>query len=132
MNTENQAALYGLRAIFFSEYGINGTKLALKFSSKAIEINPKESLWHFLKGKLLGRIRRVESPFDVPQNEEIELLNKALEVKDGCPAYLVFTAQLYREMANRMYRTLKTNKSLYANQQIMIDELNEKAVDLYK
>ena len=131
MRKENRAAVYGMCAVFLGEYGIHGTKLALKFSSRAIEIDPEESLWHFLKGKYLGRIRRAESPYDVPQREEIELLEAAVK-KRPSPSYTAFTAQTYRETASRIFRILKMKKSLDQENRSIIDKLNEKAVELYK
>lgn len=131
MDRKNKAALKGLRAVFFGEYGIHGTKLALELSSKAINMNPDESLWYFLKAKYLGRIRRVERPYDVPEPEERELLEKAMEGARKNASYTVFTAQMYRETAKSMFHKYKRNTSTDVNQK-SIYSLNEKSLKYYE
>lgn len=126
------AALTGLRAVFYSYYGSFGTKIALKLAAEAIIKNPKESLWYFLKGKYMGRIRRLEKPYDIPSREEIAALEKAMEIESDTGSYTVFTAQLYRETANRVFRLYNSNRSISASLKNEVDKLNQESVKLYK
>lgn len=125
------AALIGLRAVFYSEYGICGSKMGYKFATQANDMDPKESLWYFLKGKYLGRIRRVEKPFDIPTREEIQMLEEAMKLEQ-CAAYTVFTAQLYRETANRVFRLHRNNETVFPLLKNEVDKLNEQSLKLYK
>ncbi len=131
MNKPNRAALYGLKAAYYAEYGLYGTKMALNFAVKAQEMDAENFLWYFLKGKLLGRVRRVEKPFDIPSEVEREALETALQ--KGCdPAYLIFIAEVYRETAFHLFRKRRDEGTLYPQYKNQIDAMNAKSADLYR
>ena len=131
MDAPNHAAFYGFRAVFFDEYGISGTKRALELASKAIDLSPNEPTWYFLKGKYLGRLRRVERPYDIPDAEEIELLKKANQARENA-SFTVFTAQMYCETASRIYRTHQVSQTLYPSTKVLVDNLNQESLNLFK
>lgn len=131
MDAKSKAALSGFRATFYAEYGIYGSKAGVKFASKAVEMDAEESLWYFVKGKLFGRVRRVERPFDIPSPDELEALETAFE-KESNAAYAIFMAQTYRETANRAFRKHKNDRTVYPNFKAIIDKMNHKSRELYK
>ena len=135
MDKENRAALEGLRGLFYGEYGFEGFKLAVEFLSKAIEIDPDESSWNFLKGKYLSRLRHVERPQDLPNAEEMYHLElSASQKKNG--TYSLFLAQMYQEMAKCYFQQLRNSSGLsqeeYQKAKKKSSELNEKSHKLYK
>lgn len=131
MDAKSKAALYGFRATFYAEYGIYGSKAAIAFAVKAVEMDAEESWWYFVKGKLFGRVRRVEKPYDIPSPEELDALETASE-KESDAAYAMFTAQVYRETANRAFSKHKQDGSLHPNLKQMIDKMNAKSYELYE
>lgn len=131
MNSKSRAALNGFRATFYAEYGIYGSRAAIAYAARAIEMDAEESLWYFLKGKLLGRVRHVEKPFDIPSPEELDALETASE-KETKAAYAIFTAQVYRETASRAFIKHSNERTLHPNLKKMIDTMNTKSYQLYE
>ena len=54
MNKVELAGIYGFKAQAFSEYGYNGLTQALQYAKKALELDPKQSEWYYLTGKIMG------------------------------------------------------------------------------
>ena len=135
MDVENLAAVEGLRGMFYGEYGFEGFRLAIEFLSKAIDINPTESVWHFSKGKYLSRLRHVERPQDLPNVEEMFHLEQASKLKKN-GTYSLFLAQMYHEMAKCYFQRQRNTSGLSEEQKWKekkkSNELNEKASQLYK
>lgn len=115
----------------FMEYGLYGHKMAFENAEKARKIDPKNPYWHFLIGKSLGRIRRVEKPFDIPSDEERNALKIAIEMNDNY-LFMLYTAESYVETSSRTFRFHNRNRSLYPSLKVSIDQMNEEASNLYK
>lgn len=131
LNNENAAAVFGIRSAISMEYGLYGNKLALNYAKKANEMDPSNSYWLFLIGKSLGRIRRVEKPYDIPSDEERNALKKAIE-SDENYLFMLFAAQVYAETANRTYKFHSRDFTLYPHLKMSIDKLNDEASMLYR
>lgn len=110
MNKGNKAALYGLKATFYGEFGFEGFRLALNFLAKTIEINPEEAAWHYLKGKYIGRVRHVEHPRSPPGDAEMHHLELAVRKTGNNGLYLLLVADMYREEAKRSRNRLHSKE----------------------
>lgn len=130
-DVQNVAALIGLRAVFFSYYGIFGMKKGLELATDANSKNPEESLWYYLKGRYMGAIRKVEKPYDKPSEEEIKLLEQAMKLEQNA-VYMIFTAHLYRETACHTFYLNKNCSAVLSSFKNEIYKLNEESQKLYK
>jgi len=128
MDNPCRAAIWGIRAAVSMEYGYAGTKAAIEYSKKALELDPQQGEWHFLFGKSLGRIRRVESYTEIPAEEEIKALEKAVELTNN-PSFIIFLAQAFRELSFRVYSTHKYDIELFKEK---LDKMNMRSLALYK
>lgn len=131
LKNENKAAIYGIRASILMEYGLYGNKSALVYAKKAKDTDPGNAWWFFLIGKCLGRIRRVEKPFDIPSNEERVVLKQAIKMEENY-LFTLFTAEVYAETANRTFKFHSRNGTLYPHLKFSIDQLNEEASAFYR
>lgn len=93
-----------------------------------MELDPQQGEWHFLFGKSLGRIRRVESYTEIPAEEEIKALEKAVELTNN-PSFIIFLAQAFRELSFRVYSTHKYDIELFKEK---LDKMNMRSLALYK
>lgn len=128
LSTAEQAGIWGIKASLHMEYGYKGTKEAIGFSKMSISLNPREGHWHFLLGKCLGRIRRIESRLDIPSNEELDALETAVEL-DPNPKYIIFTAEAYMEASFRAFSKHRNNLGPLKS---VLNELNKKSALFYK
>jgi len=104
-------------------------KAAIEYSKKALELDPQQGEWHFLFGKSLGRIRRVESFTEIPAQKEIEALEKAVELTKN-PSFIIFLAQAYREAASsQVYSAHKHDLALFKEK---LEKMNVRSLELYK
>jgi len=110
MNIDNKTAVrYGFRAAFFGGYGPTGSRLAIICLTKAVEMNPNESLWHFMKAHHLGRLKRVDRSFDpAPSHEEFHHIEEALKIK-RISIYTTHCAILYRNRAKTYLKESRAN-----------------------
>ncbi|XP_065221697.1 uncharacterized protein LOC135846506 [Planococcus citri] len=131
LDDANKASVHGIRSMIFMEYGLYGHKMALEYAKKANKMDKENPYWFFLIGKSLGRIRRVEKPYDIPSDEERNALESAIR-KEPCCLFMLFTAEVYVETSTRTYRFHQKNHSLYSTLKVKIDQLNENASNLYK
>lgn len=106
----------------------NFFKGAIEYIKKALELDPKQGEWHFVYGKCLGRIRRVDTSFEIPAYEELEALEKAVEMARN-PSYIIFLAQAYREAASKVYSIHKNNLAPVKEK---LDRMNASSAALYK
>ena len=130
MNISNRTAVrYGFPALFMANFDVDGLNVALDYSTKAIEENPIESIWYYIKGDCIGQLGRAERlVVKMPSDEELELLEKALEIKRTA-IYTSYSAALYRQCSKELNRRILTNR--FKNE-TKIKELNEKSWNLYK
>lgn len=126
MTESEQAAMYGLKAQAFSEYGYTGYVEALEFVKKAIELDPKESEWYFQTGKLMGRIRRCANWNEIVKKEEIKLLEQAVDLCEK-PLYLVFLATSYVDCVKSICRNIQLDDEMKTK----INDMNIRAKELY-
>ena len=103
-------------------------KAAIEYSKKALELDPQQGEWHFLFGKSLGRIRRVESFMEIPAQEEIKALEKAVELTRN-PSFIIFLAQVYREVSFRVFSAHRHDLALFREK---LDKMNTRSLELYK
>ena len=103
-------------------------KAAIEYSKKAVELDPQQGEWHFLFGKSLGRIRRVESYLEIPAHEEIKALEKAVELTKN-PSFIIFLAQAYREVSFRVYSLHRNELALFREK---LGRMNARSLELYK
>lgn len=93
-----------------------------------MQLDPEQSEWHFLFGKSLGRIRRLESYMHIPAQKEIKALEKAVELKRNA-SFVIFLAQAYREVSFRVYSAHKHDLAPFKEQ---LDRMNTRSLELYK
>lgn len=98
MSEGNKAGIWAIRASVYIKYGYTGIIRAVEYMKKAISLDPNNAHWHFMKGKYLGRLRRMENVFTIPGNEEFSALKKAVHIKKD-PYFIAFIAELYIEIA---------------------------------
>jgi hypothetical protein len=93
-----------------------------------MELDPQEGEWHFLFGKSLGRIRRVDNYTEVPAQEELIALEKAVRLTRN-PSFIIFLAQAYREVSFRVYSLHRSDLSLFEKK---LDGMNRRSSELYR
>ncbi|XP_013773179.1 uncharacterized protein LOC106458245 [Limulus polyphemus] len=76
---EQMACLLGARGFSLVQYGLQNYEEAVRSFDKALKLNPKEPLWHHLKGLCLARLRRYNKS-EYPTKEEMESLKKAISL----------------------------------------------------
>ena len=103
-------------------------KASIEYSKKALELDPQQGEWHFLFGKSLGRIRRVENFLEIPAQEEMKALKKAVELTKN-PSFIIFLAQALREATFRVFITHKHDLALFKEK---LDKMNMRSLELYK
>ncbi|KAJ4431486.1 hypothetical protein ANN_20084 [Periplaneta americana] len=102
---------------------------AVEHIEKALQLDPQQGEWHFLHGKCLGRIRRIDNYNEIPTKTELKALEKAVEITRN-PSYIIFLAQAYREAAFRVFSMQRNtlNDDLKAS----LDRMNQRSYQLYK
>ena len=65
---------------------------------------------------------------EIPAREEIKALEKAVELTKN-PSFIIFLAQVYREVSFRVYSAHKHDFALFKKE---LDKLNIRCVELYK
>jgi hypothetical protein len=100
----------------------------MEYVKKALELDPKQGEWHFLLGKCLGRLRRIDTYNEIPQQEELKALENAAEMTTN-PSYMIFLAQAYREAAFRLFSFHRNNLEHLKEE---LDRMNERSAQLYK
>ena len=103
-------------------------KAAIEYSKKALELDPQQGEWHFLYGKSLGRIRRIENYAGFPAREELKALEKAVELTKN-PSFMIFLAQAYREVS---FRTYNLHRYDLAPVKEKLDRISARSSELYK
>lgn len=124
----NKACVVGMRGIFLMEYGYEGTSQSVPYIEQALELDPSSAEWHFLLGKSLRRLRRLNAFNEIPDKRELKALEKAVEMSQ-CSGYCTFLAQTYRETAFRVFSLNKNNLSPFKD---ALDSMNEKAAEYYR
>lgn len=132
MDVGNKAAFLGVRSSILMEYGLCGNKLALRYAKQAVSADSENAQWHFLLGKAHARIRRMENAFDRPCDEEKTAFDRAIEIDAENRIFMLFSAENYRETANRAYKFHRANGTLFESMKDEIDKLNEKSATLYR
>ncbi|XP_067000576.2 uncharacterized protein [Anabrus simplex] len=128
MDDKDKASVWGSRAAVYMEYGYDGNTKSLDYIERAIKLDENEAEWHFLLGKALGRLRRINRSRDVPQEKEINALQKAFDLTGYVP-YMLFLAQVYRETASTLYRCHKDDFQMF---KAKCENMNDRAYTLYK
>ncbi|XP_075216241.1 uncharacterized protein LOC142321753 isoform X3 [Lycorma delicatula] len=128
---QQKAALLAIKAVSLMEYGSDKLVLASEYISHAQQLDPSVAEWHFIFGQVLARIRRVKLQQELPLEEEITAMEKAVEMSDN-ERYKLHLAQSYREKAFRMFCTIrhavKNNKETYNK----INEINTASCNIYR
>lgn len=128
MNKSNRAGVIAINASVMMEYGIKSVRQARHLIEKAIALDPDNVHWHFLKGKILLRIRHVDHPYELPSSEELEEFKLCYKDNEQ-PMYMVFAAETFRDMACSLFHN-KTDRDRDLSKGI--DDLNKTAHDLYQ
>ena len=97
MNKANQAAIWGIRAAFYVEYGYEPLITAIEYVGMAIQLDKNNAFWLFFKGLYLGRLRRMKNESITPSEQELVNLELAIRER-GDPVFYSFTAEIYLEM----------------------------------
>lgn len=126
MSNIEKAGLLGLKVSIFNEYGPDSSAFVVDDIREAVSLNPEEAEWHFLLGKVLRRLRKLGTFFEIPEKEEICALENAYS-KKKCPAYAIFCATSYKELSTKLFQ--KFGPENFGEQ---IKGLNSKALELYR
>lgn len=126
MTEAEQAGMYGFKGQAFSEYGYSGFQEALEYAKKAIELAPGQAKWYFLTGKLMGTIRRYTNWNDYVKEEEIKLLERAVELCEK-PSYLVTLAAAYIDCTKTIHRNLRVDDAMRKK----LHDMNTRAKELF-
>jgi hypothetical protein len=100
----------------------------MEYIKKALELDTKQGEWHFLLGKCLGRIRRIEKYNEIPPQDELKALEKAAEMTKN-PSYMIILAQSYRETSFRLFSIHRDNLAPLKEK---LDRMNERSAQLYR
>ncbi|XP_049780068.1 uncharacterized protein LOC126176925 [Schistocerca cancellata] len=128
LNDVSKACVVGMRGIVLMEYGYQGTSQSVPYIEQALELDPSSAEWHFLLGKSLRRLRRLNAFNEIPDKRELKALEKAVEMSQ-CSGYCTFLAQTYRETAFRVYSLNRNDLSPFKQ---TLDIMNEKAAEYYR
>ncbi|XP_066999329.2 uncharacterized protein [Anabrus simplex] len=128
LDEKDQGTIWGTRGAVYMEYGYYGTKAAVDFIENALQLNADQAEWHFLLGKCLGRIRRIDNFNAPPENRELTALEKAIDYSERVP-YMIFLAQAYRESSFKLFSSHRNDMDRY---QAICDKMNNRSVELYR
>uniref|UniRef100_A0A1B6DCG4 Uncharacterized protein n=1 Tax=Clastoptera arizonana TaxID=38151 RepID=A0A1B6DCG4_9HEMI len=130
MTNEEKACIHGMKSSVFGFFGLGGNLKALNEAKAALGLDSQEAEWWFISGKLMGRIRRIiKSDID---EEEIKMIEKAVELDNENLIYKVFLADVIREYTSAIFRKTKNQVDLNTYElEKDIDNLYQKALDLY-
>jgi tetratricopeptide (TPR) repeat protein len=103
-------------------------KAAMEYIKKALELDPKQGEWHFLLGKCLGRIRRIDKFNEIPPVDELKALENAVEMTKNA-SHIIFLAQAYREASFRLFSIHRRNLTPLKEQ---LDKMSERSSELYR
>nr|XP_024216095.1 uncharacterized protein LOC106679164 [Halyomorpha halys] len=101
LDVQNQAALLALKANVFSKFGVSGSNIALQYAKEALKKNDKEAEWHFLLGKLLGRLRHFTEDHEISP-AEISYLKTAFNLA-GTSCSATFLANAYIQKSKTLH-----------------------------
>ena len=124
-----KAALKGIEANYLLCYTCKDYSRIIHLLEDAIELEPDQDFWYFLLGKTYARRRRLTSRFVIPDNKELEALEKAYALRKSA-SNACYLAQSLREHTNIIYSN---------NKQFLVPEIkeklkknNERALELFK
>ncbi|KAJ9580051.1 hypothetical protein L9F63_004288, partial [Diploptera punctata] len=100
-----KATILAVKAAMILEYGYSGNQLGLEYMKEAQELDPDHWEWNLLCGKIISRLRRVEgASTKKPTEEELEYLQKSVELYRGDASALVHLANVYRSISYFIFR----------------------------
>ncbi len=130
LDSMNEAAVYGVKAALFFEFGpAKATDDGCKFAKKAIELDPNQGEWYFLHGKGLHRSRRYKKKDLLPNKEEMKHLEKSLVLSKSA-SKMVFLAECYVDAVEALFR--ENNSIPKDHTKEIFHKLGEAATELYK
>jgi tetratricopeptide (TPR) repeat protein len=103
-------------------------KAAKEYIEKALELDPQQGEWHFLYGKCLGRIRRIDNFNAIPSQKELKALEDAAKMTKNA-SYIIFLAQAYRETS---FRVFSIHRNDLAPLKEKLDTMSERSAELYR
>ncbi|XP_033608450.1 uncharacterized protein LOC111867123 isoform X2 [Cryptotermes secundus] len=105
LGSTGKATVSALRGAILLEYGYLGNKLGLPFLKKALELDPEYWEWNLYCGKVLSRIRQAEKfKGKTPEQEQVILLEKAVQLNPEDASALVHLANTYRGLSYFSHR----------------------------
>lgn len=110
----DRSTLNGCKSIAWSKYkeaGEFGIKNVIEFSQLSIKDNGNCDVWHFVLGKNLRRLRRMENFLTKPTKKEELAFQKAYQLSKE-PTFGIYLAQMHKEKRDRN-RALKIYKEIY-------------------
>ncbi|KAL1124468.1 hypothetical protein AAG570_001094 [Ranatra chinensis] len=110
--TDQQSAVWGLRCVVCLEYGYQGSKSALEFSRRAVELYDRETEWHFYVAKCLGRERRKTFPYRSPDSAELEEFRIAYYWDRESARYTVHLASAIHNQAINLFYMVEDKKTV--------------------
>lgn len=103
-------------------------KAAMEYIEKALELDPQQGEWHFLYGKCLGRIRRIDNFNEIPSQKELKALENAARMTKNA-SYIIFLAQAYRETSFRVFSIHRNDLEPLKEK---LERMTERSAELYR
>lgn len=131
MNETNRAAMSAIKACANSLYNNNELDTSLSQINTALSLDNTTAFWKFLKGTILNRLRRTN---EVPSLQEREMFEAAYEKDKSNPLFMVYLADVYREMCKYKPKSYLwfIAKSAQFNAEDRMNEKYETALNLYR
>ncbi|GLG98294.1 Uncharacterized protein GBIM_04873 [Gryllus bimaculatus] len=127
MEKRDQASIWSVRGALLLEYGLKGMKESVPCLEQALLLDTECPEWHFLLGKALARVRRIEDRNKIPDKKELKALEYAVTVSENT-FYMVLLAQSYTDAA----RVVTLQKRGSSDFRSLCEDMNEKAVNMYR
>lgn len=114
MNKVNKAAIFGMQALFFYEYGLTFATVSKDCALKAISLNRSEAEWYFLLGRILTNWQRTCNNLSECTEEEFDAAKIAVELGNK-NHHKIHLALVYQRSSRSMRSNIEAkNKTLNA------------------
>lgn len=112
MNKVNKAALFGIQALFFYEYGLTFAHISKDCALKAISLNDTEAEWYFLLARVLTNWQRTCTNLFECSKEEFNAAEMAVNLGNK-NHHKIHLALVYQRMRRNMSQNVEAkNKTL--------------------
>lgn len=130
MNNVNKAGLFGIKSLFFYEYGLPCAHLSKESALEAISLNETEAEWRYLMARVLTHWQRSCGNYYECSQKEIYECEMAVKLgdKDHHKLHLV---QIYYRMSRNIKRNEETVEQI-RKESCKLLKLVLKTVFIYK